>query len=145
MVTVSKINEFNTGAHYTKEGQVIRWRVTDRGTTEFFDWSRQICGEIVKVCKSNDEVHQAYLHDNYRLGASNLWKELAREPLQDGTGKIHHNGKMYTYVSKMIETDFGPERLVEFRDRWDRFVDTVQETMSLQQIIEEFKESRGNK
>ena len=36
-MVVGQIQEFNTGCHYTKEGQVIRWRVTQQGTTEFID------------------------------------------------------------------------------------------------------------
>lgn len=61
------IHEFNTGARYTDEGQVIRWAVspTNDGTTWFFDCSRGIYGSVPRVCCSDDELLSMYRNGDY--------------------------------------------------------------------------------
>ena len=82
-MVVGQIQEFNTGCHYTKEGQVIRWRVTQQGTTEFIDCSRGIWGTIQKLCKTNHEVNTEYINNRYEQGGFHIYKELRRMTPQE--------------------------------------------------------------
>jgi len=75
--------QFNTGRHYTEQGQLIRAKVLDDGSVLFADDSRKVSGHILGIVRNakyteaslQSTVMHHYDHNNYKFDSA-AWSYL---------------------------------------------------------------------